>query len=97
MAWSSKTRQERGYGASWGRARRAALARDKHLCQPCFATGRVTVATQVDHILPKAKGGTDELSNLQSICVPCHKSKTIKDAGGVAKPKPVYGLDGWPV
>ncbi|MFK4002956.1 HNH endonuclease [Qipengyuania sp. NPDC077563] len=95
MAWSNKSRQARGYGAKWGRARKAALARDQYLCQPCRASGRITPATEVDHILPKAKGGTDHLDNLQSICTPCHINKTTRDNGG--RPRPTIGLDGWPI
>ncbi len=33
-------------------------------------------AKVVDHIIPKTLGGTDEESNLQSICERCHNRKT---------------------
>lgn len=33
-------------------------------------------AVAVDHIVPKAEGGTDEDENLQAICKRCHKLKT---------------------
>ncbi len=42
-------------------------------------------ATDVDHIVPKAKGGSDDRSNLQPLCEACHKAKTVADrmaAGG---------------
>jgi len=94
MAWAKTSRHERGYGREWTRLRKLILERDKHLCQPCLKTNRVTAATQVDHITPKAKGGTDAESNLQSICTPCHDAKTITDAGGRVKVQ--IGLDGWP-
>jgi 5-methylcytosine-specific restriction protein A len=55
----------------------------------------VTAANQVDHIVPKAKGGTDHEGNLEALCRPCHETKTIIDAGG--KPKLTIGADGWPV
>lgn len=95
MAWSKLSRQERGYGAAWQRLRKEILIRDHHLCQPCMAKGRPTQATEVDHIKPKAKGGTDEPRNLRAICKDCHRDKTIEDAGG--KVRPAIGLDGWPV
>lgn len=95
MAWSRTSRQSRGYGAAWDRLRKRILTRDKHLCQPCLDRGRVTAASQVDHILPKAKGGTDDPENLQAICGPCHQTKTVKDSGG--RVKQAIGLDGWPV
>ncbi|WP_345945876.1 HNH endonuclease [Psychrobacter sp. Ps4] len=36
-------------------------------------------ATDVDHIINKAKGGSDEPSNLQSLCRKCHLSKTANE------------------
>lgn len=73
------TRQERGYGAAWDRLRLAILRRDMGLCQPCKARGRATAATAVDHIKPKAQGGTDEPENLQSICDDCHRAKSAAE------------------
>ena len=96
MAWSSESRHKRGYGKEWDKARRLALQRDNGLCQPCLAAGRVTRASQVDHIKPKAHGGTDELSNLQSICKDCHDIKTAEDEGRSLKPRITIGEDGWP-
>jgi 5-methylcytosine-specific restriction protein A len=60
-----------------------------------MAGGRPTPATQVDHIRPKAKGGTDEPANLQSICDECHKAKTLADEGRT--PRATIGEDGWPI
>ena len=68
------------------------LTRDDHLCQACLSRDRVTPANQVDHIVPRAKGGTDDLSNLQSICEPCHKLKTIQDNG---RKQRLTRDDGW--
>lgn len=70
----------RGYGAAWRRLRDAVMQRDGGLCQTCREQGRVTVAVQVDHIVPKTDDGTDDESNLQAICADCHKSKTAKEA-----------------
>lgn len=70
------TRQERGYGAAWGRLRQTILDRDNHLCQVCKVEGRDTPASEVDHRTPKAKGGTDDPDNLQAICTPCHRAKS---------------------
>lgn len=70
------------------------MQRDKRLCQVCLAKGKVTVATEVDHIKPKAKGGTDDIRNCQAICSPCHAAKTLADSG--ARIRPTIGNDGWP-
>ena len=34
---------------------------------------------EVDHIQPRAKGGSDDLSNLQLLCGPCNSQKHAKD------------------
>jgi 5-methylcytosine-specific restriction protein A len=73
-------RRERGYGPEWDRLRKLAMDRDNGLCQPCYKRGRITIGTQVDHEIPKAQGGTDELANLQTICEPCHRAKTARES-----------------
>ena len=93
--WGTKTRQERGYGAAWDKVRQLALARDCGLCQLCQAKGRPMIATEVDHIVSKARGGSDALDNLQAICKPCHTQKTAEEVG--KKRRPQIGADGWPV
>lgn len=37
-------------------------------------------ANEVDHIIPKFKGGTDDLSNLMAINSECHKRKTARES-----------------
>jgi 5-methylcytosine-specific restriction protein A len=59
MAWESK-----GRGRPWRRKRQTALERDEYLCQPCKRLGKVTQATEVDHIIGVAEGGKDEDDNL---------------------------------
>jgi 5-methylcytosine-specific restriction protein A len=75
-----KTRHERGYGTAWDKLRKSALDRDNHLCQKCLRKKVYTLATEVDHIKPKYKGGTDNLINLEGICSKCHKVKTQKES-----------------
>lgn len=74
------TRHERGYGTAWDALRQSILERDKGLCVPCRTSGRVTPAAEVDHLVNKAQGGTDEPANLQSICRACHKAKTARES-----------------
>lgn len=75
----------RGYGHAWARLRESILRRDNGLCQECLRNGRVALATHVDHIIPKSRGGSDDPGNLQSLCVACHKSKTAHEGRGGAK------------
>lgn len=74
-----KSRHERGYGRPWDIRRARILERDKHLCQDCRDEGRAVKATTVDHIVAKAHGGTDDDSNLRSLCWPCHRKKTATE------------------
>ena len=92
---SKESRHARGYGTAWDKLRKAVMARDFGLCQPCARKGLTTLATQVDHIKPKAKGGKDDEANCQAICAPCHAAKTLEDAGKRARV--TIGADGWPV
>lgn len=93
MAWSKQSRHERGYGTAWDKLRKVILTAEP-LCRECKRTGRVTIATDLDHIKPKAKGGTDEPANLQPLCRACHETKTTRENGG--KVRLEIGLDGWP-
>lgn len=105
MAWGTKSRQERGYGADWDRARKLAIQRDGKLCVPCSKEGRVTIFYAVDHIIAKAKcqrmgwskKKMDHLSNLQCICKPCHDKKTKEETGSTYRKPIEYGEDGWAI
>lgn len=105
MTWSKESRQSRGYGAAWDRVRKVVLTRDCGLCQACKKNSRVTIATEVDHIIGKAKAKTlrwsqermDAPGNLQSLCKPCHDAKTQEDQGKLLRPRVTIGADGWPV
>jgi 5-methylcytosine-specific restriction protein A len=70
------SRQDRGYGAAWEALRLQVLTRDRGICIPCYGRGRYTRAVEVDHVLSKARGGSDDLANLQAICKACHRRKT---------------------
>lgn len=98
--WSTESRHKRGYGSAWTKIRKRILKRDNGLCQCNDCQGgrvRITPANEVHHIISKAKGGTDDDSNLQAINNECHKRETAADQGKQLKPKAAIGLDGWPV
>lgn len=63
----------RGYGYAWQQQRKRALERDGYACA-CGAA-----ATQVDHVVPKVNGGTDDLDNLASRCDGCANTKTGRE------------------
>lgn len=58
---------------------RARLFRRNPLCVECEKAGRVTLATQRDHIVPMFEGGRDDDSNTQGLCVPCHEAKSLAE------------------
>lgn len=78
MANHENTLKDQGFykKAVWRKLRVQALERDHYLCQECLRRRRVTPATEVHHIKPLEKfpelGLT--LSNLESLCWPCHEA-----------------------
>ncbi|HEY9686387.1 MAG TPA: HNH endonuclease [Coleofasciculaceae cyanobacterium] len=50
------------------------MKRDNFSCRLCNASGH-GVKLEVDHIIPFAKGGTDSLGNLQTLCFACNRGK----------------------
>lgn len=72
---------ERGfYQSTQWRAVRAAFLRTHPLCVRCQQRERVVAAIVVDHIQPLKRGGARfDWSNLQSLCVSCHNTKTARE------------------
>jgi 5-methylcytosine-specific restriction protein A len=64
------------------------------LCVQCKKEGRLTIWTQLDHIIALENGGPDTEDNVQGLCDDCHRAKTAVDM--VYKEKPTIGADGWP-
>lgn len=54
--------------------RHQVFQRDGYRCRECGATNKQT-RLHVDHIKPVAKGGTNDLSNLQTLCEDCNRAK----------------------
>lgn len=55
--------------------RHEVFVKDGFRCVECGATNKQT-RLHVDHILPVAQGGTDELINLQTLCEECNLAKS---------------------
>lgn len=51
--------------------REAVYARDGRVCAECGATEDLSI----DHIMPEALGGADDLDNLRVLCRPCNSRK----------------------
>ena len=95
---ATQSRHARGYGHQWVKTRKLIIARDGGLCQPCLRTGRPTPFDAVDHIKPKAQGGTDDHDNLECVCNTCHDAKTQREAaaalGHEIKPRTQFDAAG---
>ncbi len=57
--------------------RRHIFARAKNQCEICSST----FALEVDHILPRAKGGSDHITNLRLLCRSCNQRAAIEKFG----------------
>ncbi len=74
-------------GSKWGKLRKRIFERDLYLCQLCRHNG-VVAAVELhgplhgvcDHVVPIAEGGSDDESNLQTLCQSCDKVKTQSES-----------------
>ena len=68
----------------WEETRHLVLERDNFHCLSC---GIAVSSAQADihHLLPRSMGGTDDLSNLVTLCDGCHASHHPTLAGGLAR------------
>ena len=74
--------------------RKARLAREP-LCRMCKAKGVTQASSVPDHIIPLAKGGTEDASNIRCLCSECHRDATANQFGFRRKPR--ISVDGWPL
>jgi 5-methylcytosine-specific restriction endonuclease McrA len=51
------------------------LKRDLGRCQVCGATAKQGAQLEVDHIIPKSKGGKSDANNLWTLCFACNRGK----------------------
>ena len=54
----------------------------------CAYCGKEHVPLQIEHMIPRAKGGTDRISNLCLACEKCNRAKGTKDIKDFLKKKP---------
>lgn len=80
--WQNRRGSGRG-GRAWGRKRKRIFERDSFMCQRCLRKGRFVFVELhgpkhgiLDHITALAEGGTDDDSNLETLCQACNKEKT---------------------
>lgn len=77
MARQAAKRRERSTDPELLAARVELLHIIKESCAKCKTPYMVT--HQIDHIVALCLGGTDDWSNLQPLCIKCHRKKTRED------------------
>ncbi len=65
------------YGTAWKIIRKRYITAHP-LCEECFKHGIAVPAEHVHHIIPLTDGGTNDESNLMSLCKSCHSRIHMK-------------------
>jgi diadenosine tetraphosphate (Ap4A) HIT family hydrolase len=73
-----------------GTLRYEVFKRAKYRCELC-GTSAAEKALQVDHIVPRNFGGSDEQTNLQALCYSCNAMKRDKDDTDFRQIDKLYG------
>lgn len=88
--------RERGYDVEWEKLARRWL-RENPLCAECDRRGKVEPAVAVDHMVP-LKDCPDrrlDVTNLQSLCSPCHNVWKRRMEAYARKARKILELDVW--
>jgi 5-methylcytosine-specific restriction protein A len=64
------------------------LSKERRAAFPiCEVPGCTRPSTSTDHVIPVSEGGTAEWGNLQALCTPHHREKTLRESHRAAKRK----------
>lgn len=66
------------------------LKRDNHTCQHCFKTPSIL---HVHHIIPRSSNGSDEPTNLITLCPSCHRTAEPRNCAEIRVQKSVILFD----
>ena len=69
-------RKSKGYVS--GTVRYEVLKKAKYKCELCGISADIK-ALEVDHILPRSNGGSDDITNFQALCYSCNATKRDRD------------------
>lgn len=72
-----------------GTVRYGVLKRAGTRCELCGVSNEIK-ALEVDHIIPRNKGGSDDISNLQALCYSCNAMKRDRDDTDFTKVRESY-------
>lgn len=65
-------------GRAWMETRERIALKHGYRCACCNCIW-VSQRDQIDHIVPREQGGSNEDSNLQPLCNACHEAKTAAE------------------
>jgi diadenosine tetraphosphate (Ap4A) HIT family hydrolase/5-methylcytosine-specific restriction endonuclease McrA len=88
LIWEHR-RRSTGYVS--GTLRYEVLKSAKFRCELCGVPADDR-ALEVDHIIPRNKGGKDEISNLQALCYSCNAMKRDRDDTDFRAVRAAYGI-----
>jgi diadenosine tetraphosphate (Ap4A) HIT family hydrolase len=74
-----------------GSIRLEVFKRSKTKCEMCGIDNKKK-ALEVDHIIPRNKGGSDDISNLQALCYSCNSIKRDEDDTDLALVRQSYSI-----
>lgn len=79
------------YPSDWDSRRRRVYTRDDYTCQNCGSGGGYQGDTELHahHIVPISKGGSDDLTNLKTLCKGCHDAIHTSSMAPTDDPDPV--------
>jgi 5-methylcytosine-specific restriction endonuclease McrA len=81
--WRGGHDQRAPRGWEWTKRRKECYTRDGWTCQDCGVKCHNKVRIQAHHIIPRRLGGSDDLSNLVTLCASCHASRERRYAGAL--------------
>jgi 5-methylcytosine-specific restriction protein A len=67
------------HGRAWMETRRRVALAYGYRCAACTQVWRPE-RDQIDHRIPREQGGSNDDSNLQPLCKPCHDAKSAAEA-----------------
>ncbi len=72
---------QKGPNSGFENRKKAVLWRDKYICQYCGLNCiKASEIAEVDHVIPRARGGTNAWRNLVCACRPCNQAKDNRTA-----------------
>ena len=92
--------QQNQYPDDWDERRRKVYSRDDYECQSCGAQGGSNGDTELHahHKTPLSQGGSNDLSNLITLCKSCHNNQHAHDiTADQTEKRPLFTWKGWVV